>query len=205
MGALFIVLSPILLDDHLGFSPAEKPFHMQTFIAKFPNKALHGPVLPGLAWLDVRWAHATGGSPTLDRMGHTFGAVITPDVPRHLMSGDEALEHFDDPAGMDATADLNRSTHRRVLIYHHKAFQGFPSRTAIVHEIVGPNVVRPRGLWRTSHWRVPSPAAVPDVQVEAMRPPQPMDALMIHPYPLSPQQRPHPTISVTRMLLGDAP
>jgi hypothetical protein len=61
MGALCIVLAPILLDEHPGFSPAEKPFHIQTFIVKFPDKALHGPVLPGLARLDVRCANATGG------------------------------------------------------------------------------------------------------------------------------------------------
>jgi hypothetical protein len=37
MAALFTIVSPILLDDHPGFSPAEKPFHIQTFIAKFPT------------------------------------------------------------------------------------------------------------------------------------------------------------------------
>ncbi len=121
------------------------------------------------------------------------------------MSGDEAFEHFDNPAGSHTTADLNCQTHPRVLIHHHEAFQGLPIRAAIVHEIVGPHVMRPHGLWHPSDGRAPSLGAAPDAQVDAMRPPQPVDAVVVHPHPLPPQQRPHPTRADTRMLLGDVP
>jgi hypothetical protein len=52
MGALFIILLPILLDDDPCLAATETSLHVQVLIAEFPNETLRGTILPRLARLD---------------------------------------------------------------------------------------------------------------------------------------------------------
>ena len=53
---LFVVASPPLLDDDLGFGNTVEQLSVQTFSPEGGIEALVAAVLPGLSWLDQRGA-----------------------------------------------------------------------------------------------------------------------------------------------------
>jgi hypothetical protein len=71
-----------------------------------------------------------------------------------------------------------------------------------MNEVIGPNLMGARGLWGTKRRWACAFAAAPDAHAEPVLTPQPIDPLMIHSYPPSPQHRPDTPIPIAGMLLG---
>jgi hypothetical protein len=150
VGALLVVVSSIAFDNDPRLPSIETPFHIQPFGAELPNETVDGPVLPGFPRLDIHGAAPPGGEPRFDRLGDEFWPIITAQVAGHARCVDETLKDGDHLPGVEPGTDLDRETHPGILIHDRQTFEGRPIRTAIVHEGIGPNVMRLRGLRRPS-------------------------------------------------------
>jgi hypothetical protein len=198
-----MVLSPIAFADDPRLFSAEKPRDVQAVVPEFADETFAGPILPRLPRLAIRRANALGGQPRVDRLSDAFWSIVTAQRAGHAMDVDEALEHGNHSPRVDPMADLGRETHPRIPIDDRQACEGFPIRTAVVHDIIGPHVMRPCGLRGPRRGWTSSPAAA-CVQVEAALSPKARASLMVHMFPLPPQECPDAAVPLAWMLLGQA-
>ncbi len=119
VGALLIILLPILRDDHPCLVATAKPLPVQALIAEFADDTLRRAVLPRLARLDKRRADAVGRQPGLHRLGHQRWAIVAADVAGGAMGTNQACQGLDDRPRGDSAADLDRQTHSGLLVHDH--------------------------------------------------------------------------------------
>jgi hypothetical protein len=197
-----MLLLPVALHDDPCFTPAEKPLHVQAFITESPDATLDSVVLPRLARRDNKGVDAVDREPCPDRLDHEFWAIVAANVARHAVELDEAHEHLDDLLGGDAAANLDGQTEPAILVYYHEACEALSMSAPSVHDIIGPHLMRPRGLWQMSRWQAAPFPAVPCVHSHAVCSPEALNPLMIHPHALPLQHGPDAPIAIARVALG---
>ena len=122
------------------------------------------------------------------------------------MGGDQLLQHLDDPRPVQRRGDVDGQALACKLVRHRQNLQPLAVGTHIMHEIVGPHVVR--GLRLRQFDILPqSPSFLRPAagHTQLLVAPEPMDALMVHAPLRLADQGVGAAIAVARILAGNRP
>ncbi len=114
---------------------------IETAIAQHGMKALHMPVLPRLAWIDIAGLHGDLAQPVLDRCRDELGPIVALQTAGGPPLSEEPLEDPEDIARGDRPVTLNCEPLAGKCIQHRDELQPLAVRRLIVHEIVTSDVV----------------------------------------------------------------
>ena len=132
------------LDDDLGLGPRPEPLQAQALVAELAVEAFRRAILPGLAGIDQRRIDAHVRDPGEQRARSELGAVVGTKIKRRPTIADATRQHLDHARRADAAVDLDGETFLGPFVGHRQALQLLPAGAPVEHEIVAPDLVRPR-------------------------------------------------------------
>ena len=196
------VLAP-LLDQHTGLGQRVERLARQQLVAELAVEALHIPVLPGAAWFDVCRLGAEPGDPRLDGRGHELRPVVGADVRRRATADKQVGQHVDHLGRAQPALHPDRQALAAELVDHVEGAELAALACAILDEVVGPDMVgpiRPQPQARAVVQPQAPAFRLPRRHLQALGPPDPLDALVVAAPALGVQQRRDPPVAVAPVL-----
>ena len=145
MGPDGVVVTPPGLDEDLGFSEGVEDLSVQKLVAQARVEALDVPVLPGGARLDEGRAGSDRGDPTPHGLGDELGAVVRADVGRNAAQEEQVGQDLEDIGRGELPPDPDRQALPGELVQDIEGAEGPAVVGPVMHEVVGPDLVRPLG------------------------------------------------------------
>ena len=128
--------------DDAGLSERVEDLAIEQLVPEAGVEALDVAILPRAPRLDVRGPCTYGGDPILDGLRNELRAIIGSYVLRHAPEDEEVGQDVDDVGRLELPVDPDRQTFPRELIddVQHAILPSVMG--AILHEVVGPDMVR---------------------------------------------------------------
>ena len=152
-----VELSPAL-DHGAGFAKVPEPLPVEALVSQLAIEALHEPVVPGLARRDEARAHVHVPKPLHDPGRGELGPLVGADELGFAVKAHQARERQDDVPRGDRRGNFDRQALAGVLIEDVEQPDRPLARQAVVHEVVGPDVVRAH---RAKHPHIGATAPTP--------------------------------------------
>ena len=195
MGPTGVVEPPPALDHDAGLGEGVEYLAIEKLVTEAGVEAFDVAILPRAPRLDVGGPGSNGGDPVLNRLRNELRAIIGSYVLRHAPEDEEVGQDVDDVGRLELPADPDRKALPRELI-HHVQHAILPSiMGAILHEVIGPDVVGP---FRTKSDAGsvarpdPAPLRLPAWDLQALLPPDPLHPLVVdHPARRAAQEGSH--------------
>lgn len=143
MRAARVVVPPPALDHDPRLGEAVEDLAVQELVAELGVEALAVPVLPWAARLDEGGSGAHSRDPLTHRLGDELRTVIGADVPWHAVQDEEVGQNVDDVRGSQLPVDADGEALTSELVDHVQHPELAAVVGAVLHEVVGPDVVRP--------------------------------------------------------------
>ena len=141
MRTFCVVVFPPLLDQDLCLAQGVEYFTVEQFIAEPGIEAFAVSVFPRASWLDVSGLCTNGCDPVPNRLRDELGAIIGADVVGHAAQNKQIRENIDDVCRVELAPDPDRQSLPAMLIKNVQGPEGPPVIGAMMHEVVGPNVI----------------------------------------------------------------
>lgn len=194
-----VVVPPPLFDDDLGFSQRVEDLTVEQLVSELAVEAFIVAVLPRAAWFDEERADAQPGEPFAKRRGDELRAVVGPDVGRRSMLLEQVRHGLKDVLGMEPAGRADGQAFPRILVNHGQQAKLAAVMGAILHEVVGPDVMpilRPQPHARAVVEPEPASPGLSAWNFQALAPPDPLDPLVVRLPALTAQQRRDPAIAI---------
>lgn len=139
-----VVVAP-LLDQHLGLLECVEDFTVEQLISELAVEALVKAVLPGARGLDVECLYTYPLQPLPDGLGGELWAVVRADVIGWAVLDKEIGQDLQNVIRPEAARHFDGQAPPSELIDHGQHAKGPAIVCASLHEVIGPDVVLPRG------------------------------------------------------------
>ena len=183
MRALGVVVLPPAFDDDLGFGHAVEQLAVQKLVAELGVEALAVTVLPWASRLDERRFRTDRRDPLPHRPGDELRAVVRTNMSGHAAQDEEVGQDVDDVSGLKLPVDPDGDAFPGELVDHVQHAELPPVVSAVLDEVVGPDVVgifRPKSDAGSIVQPQPASLRLPGRDLQPFLAPDPLDALDVH-------------------------
>src|SRR5690606_22519284 len=142
---LGVVVPPPGFDDDLGLGEAVEDLTVEQFVAELRVEALAVAVLPRASRFDECCLCADGYDPLPYSLGDELRAVVGTDMAGHTTQDEQVGQDVDDVGGVELAIDADRQRLMRELVDHVKHAVLPSVMSAVLDEVVGPDMVGPLG------------------------------------------------------------
>lgn len=195
-----VVVSSPVLDQYVRFPQRREDLAVQKLVPELRVEALAIAVLPWASRFDAERLDAVPAEPFPHIDRDELGAVVGANVLRRSVGGKEVGQTVKHVIGSQPPCHDDCQTPARELVEHDQHAEGSTVMGAILHEVVGPDVVGPLGP--ETHARpVVEPETTPlrllHWDFQPFPAPDPIDALDVDPTAFGNQHRADAAIAVT--------
>ena len=138
-------MAPPGFDENLGFPQGVKDFSVQELVAQPCVEALDVTILPGRSRFDEGGPGADRGDPLPDRPGNELQPVVGTDVGRDAAQDEQVGQNIDDVSRRKLPSSPDRQALPGELVQDVEGSEGPAVVGPVMHEVIGPDMVRPLG------------------------------------------------------------
>jgi hypothetical protein len=177
-----VVVTTPALEDDLRLVERVEDLPIEKLVTQARVETLDEAVLPRTAWCDVGGACADSCDPVLHGFGQELGAIVGADVAGHAAQDEQVRQRIDDVDGFEPAGHSDRKTLVGELVDDVEHTEPAPIVSAVLNEVVGPDVIAVLGPEADAGAVVqPETAAfrLPDGHLQPLASPDPLDPFVV--------------------------